>query len=159
MWIAPLLSLLLSQALPPVHLPLNADWIGTLEFRDGRGMLVIPMTAHITITGQRLEGSWNARNKGSSGTFTGTIDDKGRMKVDATLYGGAVQDTNTGGTEILATERCQGTARFEGELQSSGVFRWTAGRVDFDNTLTRAKGIHCEDLERLTWILQPLPPH
>jgi hypothetical protein len=137
----------------------NGDWIGTLNFFDSRGEIISPVTAHVTIrdTGA-VSGDWVGSSHKTSGQITGTFMG-GRFKLDITFYGGAVlENAETGKMETIATERCQGTATFTGDLFPSGVIRLTARKVSFDDPIKQAKHMDCEDIAKVTWLLQPHRP-
>ena len=64
------------------------DWIGTMEVHDSRGLSIGRITATLTTTPTTLSGDWRSKS-GASGSMTGTINDKGRIKATLTAFGGA----------------------------------------------------------------------
>ena len=143
-----------------LSLPLAAQesksepWIGTLEATDSAGRYVARITASIAIDvkARRLDGHWNGL-RGSSGTVTGTVDEKGRVKATLTMFANGVTPTDSG--EIVEAERCRAEAKFEGHLYSSGVLQLTTARLRADTPSVRATGRACEDLTRIAVLLQP----
>ena len=129
--------------------PSAQPWIGTLEFRDSRGLTVGRVTAQITITAGAVTGDWRSRG-GASGSITGTIDDKGRIKATFIAFGGAQFDNGK-----AVPERCHGEATAEGQLHSGDVLRLTVSRLRLDTPKQRARERPCEDLSRVVLLLQP----
>lgn len=137
-----LLVLLLVQA--------PAPWIGTLEFHDSRGLSVGRITADLTTTATTVKGDWHAKS-GASGSITGTIDDKGRIKATVTAFGPAKFDDGRAVPEL-----CHGEAQATGQLLGGAIVRLTIDRLRLDTPRQRARGRTCEDLSRVVLLLQPL---
>ena len=143
------LVLLLAQAAPAL------EFVGPLEFFDSRGRMIIPTKAALTVKDRTITGLWQSTTGTSSGPIAGTVDDKGKVTLSVTLYGGAETDGANGAPEILAPERCRGEATFKGEILRNRVIRVTAPVLRLNTAHTRATERDCENLTRLVWVLQP----
>jgi hypothetical protein len=132
---------------------LSGTWVGPLELTDtitkARGPM--PTRVTLTMTGDRLTGDWTAhRPNTSSGTITGTIDDKGRVRLSVTVYAdGGI------GRAVEEPERCVGEATFTGTVTASGILRLKAPIVTFNRPKVVADGRECaNNLRELVWTLQ-----
>ena len=127
----------------------TTDWIGTMEVHDSRGLSIGRITATLTTTPTTLSGDWRSKS-GASGSMTGTINDKGRIKATFTAFGGARFDDGR-----AVPERCHGSAQAAGQLHTSGVVRLTIDRIRLDTPQQRARERACEDLTDVVVLLQP----
>ena len=151
---------LLVCALFALSLPLAAQepksepWIGTLEAEDSRGVGVGRLTGAVTFTDARtVDGNWNTVS-GASGTFSGTMDETGRVKATMRFFGPASVTDDKGQKTIISTERCQAEAKMTGQWFSSGILRLTTDRFKFDTPSQRARQRECEDLRNIVILLQ-----
>lgn len=138
---------LLALTVQPATKP--TPWIGTLEFRDSRGLTVGRVFADLAITDKTFAGDLRSKS-GASGRLTGTIDDKGRVKATVVVYGGA--QFADGSTE---PERCQGEATADGQLHGGTVLRLTIDRIMLDTRTQRIRNRQCQDMTRVVLLLQP----
>lgn len=143
-----------AQKADPVTLPKDAEWVGPMEFRNSGGLNLAPTKATLHLTATSIDGDWSAGHEWS-GRVTGTIDKNRKIKLRFTFFSGAVQtNATTGKDELTAVERCQGEGTLDGLISSSGVLRFTAPKIAFDTTVTRARDRQCEDVTNVLWMLQ-----
>lgn len=144
-----------AQKAPRIDVPLNAEWIGTLQWEDSSGEHIWPTSVQLKIVDRTIAGTWIGLHPSPpSGTIAGTIDKDGRWHLTVEVNGnGATRDVN-GNVSEVTPERCNGTAQFSGTLFSTVVLRWTAKRIASDTDQTRLRKRNCEDPQNLTWLLQ-----
>lgn len=133
---------------------LSGEWVGPLEFHDSRGRLIIPTLTTVKVDGDKLSGTWIAQNKKSSGSFTGSINNKGRVLLNVVFHSGGEIEHPDGKIEIVGRERCEGSGDFAGEVMRSGVIRLTARVIGLSGFKAQMRGRACEDMRNLTWVLQ-----
>lgn len=135
-----------------VSIPPQGDWFGTMEGRDGRGLVLVPTKATITFTATTIHGEWISLPKhSSSGSLHGTIDAKGQITATLTLYSGAQINHDDAPPQVIALERCEGTATVKGALSITGVLRLTASKIELDNAIRRAERRECQNVTNVVW--------
>lgn len=140
-----------------VNIPADAVWVGPLQFRDSRGELIVPTRVRLKIANGKVTGDWTGLIRtppAPGGLIEGTIDDKSRLRLTVSLFGGADNRDVNGNVTTTESERCAAEAKFEGFISSSGVFRWQASKAEFNTDRSRARGRECENIDRLVWYLQ-----
>lgn len=138
--------------LAQTFIPTQANWIGTMEVHDSRGLVLVPTRATLTITSGVVDGDWRSLPNGNAtGHIHGTIDDKGRFTWTVTFYSGAEE-----AGQVIAAERCHAETTAKGELTKTGVLRWTAKKFAFDDVIKRAENRHCEDATDVIWTMHTL---
>lgn len=138
--------------------PLHGDWIGTLDFRSDdeahRRVGRLRMTLDLRDP-SKIQGHWRTPG-GSSGLLTGRLNDKGKIEVSMTFYGGASVTHTDGTVEHIAAERCQGESRMDVTLHDGVVLRLDTDRVRLDTPALREKDMNCQDMRQVVVTLQPL---
>lgn len=141
----------------PIKVPPVSDWIGTMEFTDYAGLNIGRTETRLLFGNDgAVTGSWRGHG-GASGSIEGTFKE-GRFKLKVTLRAGAERVYGNGNVETIAPERCQGDATFTGMLLRTSVIRLTTDRVSVSDEIKKARGIDCDDMRHVTWLMQPVDP-